>query len=435
MRHIPLLLLTDAAYLLGLVILSPWLLWRALFRGKYRRYLLERFGSVPRREPGARPLVWLHAVSVGEVMATPPLVAALEQTLPTHEVAISASTETGRDAAARLFPTHVTFQYPQDLSFAVWRALRRLRPAVVLLMELEVWPNFMRLCEWQRVPVIVVNGRMTDRSCRGYARFRWLLGGMFRRLRLVLAQTDAWAANFVRAGVPADRIQVCGSVKYDALAPDTDIATVRAAQRKSLGVRDDELVWVAGSTHPPEHEVIIRVWQTLRREGRALRLILVPRHPEKPEPWRYLDQHGIAHARLSAPGDAPAPADTVIVGDVIGTLAGLYASADIAFVGKSLDVCATGGGQNPLEPAALGVPVLFGEKMRNFAAPAADLLARGAATRVTDEAALLQAMRELCDDADRRAEAGAAARAAVQAGRGASPRMAQAVAAALRAQP
>ena len=432
MLHLPLLLLADAVYLLVLVVALPWLIWRAVFRGKYRRHVMERFGGVPRRPADAKPLIWLHGVSVGEVIATQPLVKALQAALPTHEIAISASTETGRATAAQLYPQLCTFQYPQDFSWACWRALRRMRPAVVLSMELEIWPNFARVCRWMRIPLMVVNGRMTDRSCRGYSRFRWLIGSMFRGLRLVCAQTDAWAANFARAGVPSDRVQVTGSVKYDSLDLNAGaISRERNAWREKLGVGSN-LLWVAGSTHPPEHEAVLRAWQTLRAEGLPVQLLLVPRHPEKPDPWSFMQRAAIPHVRQSElSDDVPQSADAVIVGDVMGTLAKLYAAADVAFVGKSLLAGKAGGGQNPLEPAALGVPVVFGPHMRNFAAPAADLLARGGAVQAEDEAALVATLRRLISDAEHRRDVGTAARAAVDAGRGAAARTAAAVVAAL----
>lgn len=432
------LLVTDAVYYLLCLLLAPVLIYKVLGREKYRRHFPERFGGVPRplgptTATNGRPVIWVHAVSLGEVRAAEPIVAALEKRLPKAEIVVSATTMTGREAAKTAFPGRLTFQFPLDFSWAVGRALRRIKPSAVVLIELEVWPNFVRQCELRHIPVVVANGRMTATSAGSYARARPVLGFMFRALRLALVQTQSYAERFAKVGVNPNHIHVVGTVKYDGVSLDpAQTATHRAEWRRRLGAADDEFVFVAGSTHPPEHETIVATWRTLRAEGVSVRLVLVPRHPEKPDPVRFFERENIPFVRQSqlatnASGNTTAvPADAVVFGDVVGTLAKLYAAADVAFVGKSL--IADGGGQNPLEPAAMGVPTVVGPSMENFAEPMEDLLARRAVRQIASADELTAAVRGILSDVTVRDNLGNAAREAVREGKGAADRTAALIA-------
>ncbi|HEX6885222.1 MAG TPA: glycosyltransferase N-terminal domain-containing protein [Planctomycetota bacterium] len=406
--------LYDLAWVVGLLLGSPWLLWRSLRSPAFARMVRERLGAgLARVPPATRPRVLVHGVSVGEVKAARAVVEALERTHPGCEVVLCSTTNTGTEVAGKLFPAHLRVRFPADLSWIVRRFLARVDPALVVLVELEVWPNFLRECNAEGRAVAVVNGRITRGSHGRYVFFRrWL--PEFNRISLFCAQSEEYARRFKELGIDPERVCVTGNVKFDglrvgALAPEAELARWVAAA-------PGQAVIVAGSTHAPEEELVARA--TLRAAP-AARLVLVPRHPDRaPELAARFQATGAPVQRLTElrAGARLDPARPLLV-DTIGELERVYALADLVFVGGSL---VPHGGQNMLEPAAQGKPVLFGPHVDNFDQEAALLTAAGAARTVADEGALERELARLVAAPEERARMGAAGIAAVAAQRGAT---------------
>jgi 3-deoxy-D-manno-octulosonic-acid transferase len=417
-------LLLDAAYALVLLLLSPWLVYKALTTGKYRRGLVDKFFG-PRRMAGdLRPgMVWFHGVSVGEIHLLRQVVARFRQRYPGLPCAVSATTDTGFDEARKAFPDLPVFWFPLDFSWAVRRALRRLDPALVVLAEGELWPNLLLAARRRGVPVAVLNARMSPRSLRRYRLLTPLARPLVRSLALVAAQTEEFAAAFRALGAEPDKVRVTGNVKFDGVSGDRN--NPRTAELRQLfGLRTGEPVWVAGSTQAPEEEICLEIFARLRSEFPGLRLFLVPRQKDRFDGVaRLLERGGLPFLRRSAltpesafPGARP---DIVLV-DTIGELGALWGLADVAFVGGSLD--GKRGGQNMIEPAAYGAAVVFGPHVWNFRDTAARLVGADAARQVNDTAGLEAAVRELLGNARERGRAGEAAREFVARQQGATGR-------------
>lgn len=418
--------LLNVVYLVLLVVLSPWLVFEALRKGKYREGWREKLtGDVPQRI-GDRPCVWFHAVSVGEVLLLKPLVGELGRRRPGWDVMVSTTTTTGLAVARRTFPDLVTFYAPLDFSWATRRAVARVRPTVLALVELEIWPNLVWAAKSAGARVAIVNGRLSRRSHKGYRRLRGPLGPTLRQLDAVAAQNEEYAGRFVDLGIPSRRVTVTGSVKYDGLESDPNNPRTLAL-RRALGLSGAELVFVAGSTMEGEEAAALRAYHEARRYHPRLRLVLVPRHPERFDRVAgWLREQGEPVLRRSecGPGGPPAPrrgeSPPVVLVDTVGELASVWGLADVAFVGGSL--LPGRGGQNMMEPAAFGAAVLFGPHTDNFRETVEQLLARGGARRVADDADLARALVEDLDDPESASARGAAGRAFVLAQNGAADR-------------
>ncbi len=406
--------LYDLVWVAFAVLGAPWLLWKSATRRGFGRMVLERLGhGLARLPPRGRPRVLLHGVSVGEVKAARSLVELLEGEHPGLEVVLSSTTDTGLAEAGRLFPGNLCVRFPADLSFVARRFLRRVDPVLVVLVELEVWPNFLRLCNRESRPVAVVNGRITRQSHGRYLVFRRLLPE-FNRISLFCVQSEEYARRFGMLGVDPARIVVTGNVKADGLrsgpaVPGGDLLRL-------VGPRPGQQVLVAGSTHEPEELLVARA---TRRAVPRCRLVLVPRHPDRSgEIVERLRSEGIGAQRLSAlrSGERVDPQRLLLV-DTIGELERIYALADLVFVGGSL---IPHGGQNMLEPAAQGKACLFGPHVENFEQEAALLIAAGACRKVADERELERELRGLLGDGELRARMGRAGMEAVAAQRGAT---------------
>ena len=401
----------DLLWVLAILLASPWWIWRSLRNPAFWRMLNERFtcGLVAR----SKPCILVHGVSVGEVKVAVCFARELARRHPDTEVVISASTDTGVEVARGSYAGQVV-RYPFDLSAVVNRFLRLLRPASVVLVELELWPNFLRCCNRAGIPVAVINGRMTQHSFGQYLLFRRALP-QFNRVSLFCAQLDEYAERFKSLGGAADRAVVTGNLKADGLTIGRPDAATVAGLRELFGVRPGVLVVVAGSTHEPEER---QVFEACRDSVPEARLILVPRHPVRvPEVLRSLDELGVRAQLLSElRGGAVADPSRPAVVDSIGELERLYALADLVFVGGSL---IPHGGQNVLEPAALGRPVIHGPHMSNFVQEAGLLERAGASRRVADTDELGRVLAELMSDPAARERMGTSGRGAVEAQRGA----------------
>ncbi len=403
----------NVALLAALVASAPWWLWRMATTRKYREGLWERVGRVPRRlatlfrPAGERPLIWLHAVSVGEVLAITRLVGILETALPDHQILISTSTRTGQALARERFGPNRVFYCPLDLPWAVRAYLKALKPRLLVLAETEFWPNLLSGCFRRGIPVMVVNARISDRSWPRYLRLRGQWRPFLSRLSGVLAQSPIDAERLLAIGCRRESVKVAGNLKFDVrVAQETDATRILKAISGEL-----RLV-VAGSTLEGEESALLDAWPQLLAADPQLVMVLAPRHPERfiavaslleksgvpwsrrsdwlAEPSRSASSTGsvsghdfsradptITPAGALAPGSVCrlSPGSIVLL-DTIGELASVYSVASAAFVGGSL---IPAGGHNPLEPAQFGVPIVIGPHYANFRAITCDLLAHNAA--------------------------------------------------------
>ncbi len=400
--------LLNLVYLLTLTLLSPWLLYKALTTGKYRRGLWHKLTGRAFVRAGDAPCAWFHGVSVGEVHLLRQVVAVFRQRHPDWECVISTTTDTGFAEAEKCFPDLRVFWWPFDFTWAVGRALRHVRPSLVVLAEGEVWPNFLTVAKQCGVPVAVINARMSPRSFRRYRRLGVLARRLFGRLDLCVVQTPEYAEHFRALGVPAERVHVSGSVKYDGACTDRDNSRT-AELRRLLGVAPADLLWVAGSTQAPEEQIALDIYRKARERHPNLRLFLVPRQKDRfEEVAGLLRRSGLPFRRRGELSEPVRERDAIVLVDTIGELGALWGLADVAFVGGSLD--GQRGGQNMIEPAAYGAAVVFGPHVWNFKADVARLLEAGAAVQVADAASLEGAVLRLLEDGAERQRLGAAGR-------------------------
>ena len=373
----------------------------------------RRVRSVPGIEAGG---LWIHGASVGEIRIVTSIASALRKARPELPLAVSAYTRTGRDALPGPPRVDASFFMPFDFPGYPARLLEALQPAGLVLVETELWPNLIREAEIHRIPVIVVNGRLSPARMRRYRRLGSLYRPLLRSLAAVGIQSGDDAERFLELGVDRERIEITGNIKYD--LPRPEIEPYRLAAR--FGLSPDRPVLVAGSTGPGEEEAVFAAFLEIRRDRPDAFLILAPRHPERSEGVHQMaTAAGLDLCRLSGADSGGAGATDGLLVDTLGELAALYGLATAAFVGGSLIPV---GGHNVLEPAAAGVPVLYGPHTEHFREPARALLQAGGGTVVADAGALAGAFRSYLRDPERARIAGAAAGQVVQANRGALDR-------------
>jgi 3-deoxy-D-manno-octulosonic-acid transferase len=414
-------ILLDAAYALGLAAISPLWLYRMVRHGRYRRGIGERLGAAPVRY-GLQPVIWVHGVSVGEVNAARALVAELHGQLPDYRVVVSSTTDTGFDAARKHFaPDHKVFHWPMDFSLAVARALDRVRPELVVLMEGDVWPNFLAACNRREIPVVVVNGRMSrDKGYPGYRKLGRLAGKLFNRLTDIGVQDAGYAERFRSLGADPDKVHVTGMMKYDT-ADVADRVDGQDALAAAMGLTGGEKLVVAGGPGPGEEKLLLARLEALERRCPEAVLAIVPRKPERFEEVARLIKQAVRPLvrRSQRPdgsqGDRPAGA--VLLGDTMGELRAFYALASAVFVGRSLVPM---GGSDMIESAALGRPTAFGPHTFNF--PQSDELAQHGCARVEDADALVEQISRWLADPAAADEAGRTAQQFVRSRQGATRR-------------
>lgn len=398
---------------------TPWLLWQLWQRGRqqpgYHSHWRERFGfGLP---PCTGPVLWLHAVSVGETRAAAPLIEALLQRYPQHRLLITQMTPTGRETARNLFDDRVTLAWlPYDQPAAVRRFLRHFRPQLGVLLETELWPNLIHQCARQQVPLCLLNARLSEKSLRGYQRITPLIRPALQQLRLIAAQDAANAARLAElAGIPAERIPVMGNLKFDVQVPADKI---EQGQQWREAVGAARPVLVAACTRDGEEDLLLAA---LERLPAGALLVLVPRHPPRFDTVaRLLATRNVPAQRRSQWDGQPLPAHTrVLLGDSLGELAAYYAMADVAFVGGSL---LEFGAHSPIEPCAQGIPVLIGPSTYNFAEATLAALSCGAARQVPSADALFQEATRLLADPVARQSMSQAGKALVAEHRGAASR-------------
>jgi 3-deoxy-D-manno-octulosonic-acid transferase len=397
--------LYTALFYLGLPLVAIRLWLRSRKAPAYAKRIGERFSyGMPTLQPGG---IWVHAVSVGESIAAAPMIRALLQRYPTLPITVTCMTPTGSERIHAMFANEPRIQHcylPYDLPCAAARFLDRVQPKLAVIMETELWPNHIHQCAKRGIPVALANGRLSERSAKGYGRFSKLTAPMLAEMSLFAVQTEAEARRFRDLGARPETVEVTGSIKFD-LTIDPQLLQ-RAAELRGQWQAQERPVWIAASTHEGEDEVVLNAHRRLLANHPDALLILVPRHPERfNSVFELCQREGFATVRRSTGVNVDA-ATSVLLGDTMGELLFLYALADSAFVGGSL---VPNGGHNLLEPAALAKPVISGPHLFNFLDIAAQLRSAGALAEVDDAEGLateVQRLFELPRDAQRMAEAG-----------------------------
>jgi 3-deoxy-D-manno-octulosonic-acid transferase len=410
--------LYSLALSLALLLSLPYWLYQMLRHGKYRRGFGERMGNVPTRlgSLDKTRVIWIHAVSVGEVLAIAGLLEQLRRTLPDHRILVSTTTDTGQDLARKRFGPENVFYFPMDFAFAIRPYLRALHPELVVLAETEFWPNFLSLVHATGSRLAVVNARISDRSWPRYQRYTWALRKMLAHVNLFLAQTQQDSIRLQSIGADSARIQVTGNLKFDVSLPTPP--PIVESLRKSLATEQASPVLVCGSTVEDEEALLLKAFENLRVSHPKAVMILAPRHPERFDAVAaLLQQMGISFHRRSNWEGEPLAGGVLLV-DTIGELASIYGLADIAFVGGSL---VPRGGHNIIEPAQHGVAVVTGNHTENFR-DIVGLFQSRDAVRIVGLAELPLTLMQLADDPAERAALGRRARETIESQTGATSR-------------
>jgi 3-deoxy-D-manno-octulosonic-acid transferase len=414
--------LYSIATVLFFALVSPYFLYQAIRHKKYVGSLGQRFGYLPVSfNLDGDESIWVHAVSVGEVLVARPLIADLRRRYPRLKLFLSTTTMTGQQLARRdMRDLDAVFYFPFDWAFTARRTLNLVRPRLFVMVETEIWPHLLRECRKRGIKTVLVNGRISFRSYPRYRMVRPFFKRVLADVDHFCMQSDESARRLIDLGADPEKVTVTGSVKFDSL--DSTAVPGRGRDRvlRFFRMSPNRPVIVAGSTLKGEEEAVIRAFNRVRTEGNRALLVLAPRHPERFAEVQRLCQHeGLRTIRRSElPIDAEPRGDAVIL-DTIGELSQLYQIATAVFVGGSL---VPSGGHNILEPAVFGRPIVFGPHMQNFAEIAEAFLRNGAAIQVRNERELEDAMVNLMEDPVQRARFGAAARALVEANRGAKDR-------------
>jgi 3-deoxy-D-manno-octulosonic-acid transferase len=397
-------------------------MWR---RGNWTAGFGQRFGiyDATLKQTSGKPCIWFHAVSVGEVGICAQLLRELSPKLPGYEFVVSTTTSTGMGELQRLMPPEVRkIYYPTDLYFSVRTALNTFRPSAFVLVEAELWPNFLWQATARRIPMFLINARLSDRSLRGYKRAGFIFRPIFSAFRAVGCQSEADAARLKELGFPAQHVKAVGNLKFDAAKPGP--SRINAANLlEQIGVPSGAKILVAGSTHAGEEAVLADIFLQLRQQFPDLFLVLVPRHFERAKDvCAELEQRQvrfILRSEITQGTSAPKDPLQCLLVNTTGELKAFYEIATLVFVGKSLTAH---GGQNPIEPAALGKAIITGPNMENFRSIMDAFRANNAIVSATDSTALLNQCAELLRDETRQTQLGKRAMQVVEANSGATAR-------------
>ncbi len=419
-------MLYDIAFLLFSIFYIPTL----VFRGKLHKDFAERFGIYGDAKEDAlwkaRDVIWIQAVSVGEVALCKSLIPELRREYPDRSIVLSTITRTGNDLAKRLFSSDaIVIYFPLDFSGLVKQAIDKIRPKLYVMIETEIWPNVLKELGRKRVPAILINGRISDRSFGKYKAVKRFLAKTLDKVALFCMQSDADAERIKELGAKGDRVIVTGNMKFDV---DIILNNKAAGTTGLFGLDGSDHIFVAGSTHGGEEEIVVSVYKDLLNEFPDLKLIIAPRHVERASDVEtVVKRFGFDAVKMSRPQDGPSPSPRgsypanhqIYIIDKIGYLNDAYSIAEVVFVGGSL---IPHGGQNPIEPAVFEKPVLFGPYMFNFKAVAASLIENNGALQVRDKKELLMKLSYLLKNRDSRISLGLNAKAVILKSRGASRR-------------
>jgi 3-deoxy-D-manno-octulosonic-acid transferase len=416
-------LLYSVALALGLLLSLPFWLFQIVRHGKYWRSFPQRMGKVPQALTAisGERLIWIHAVSVGEVLAVAGLIARIRQAFPQHRIVVSSTTDTGHALAQKRFGAENAFYFPLDFPFAIRPYLRALRPEVVVLAETEFWPNLMRLAHASGARIAVVNARISDRSWPNYRRFTWALQKILRHVDLFLAQTQQDSDRLQSIGADPTRIRVTGNLKFDVSLPSPP--PILEPLRQSLDAEGAGPVLVCGSTVEDEERLLLKAFENILVKHSKAVMILAPRHPERFQTVAGIIQQMDIPFHLRSRWSREPLAGSAFLLDTIGELAALYGLADLAFVGGSL---VPRGGHNIIEPAQHGVAVVTGNHTENFR-DIVSLFQSRDAVRIVGMAELPLVLMQLLDNDDERAALGRRAKETIQSQTGATARTLQAL--------
>jgi 3-deoxy-D-manno-octulosonic-acid transferase len=432
-------ILLNLIYALLLVAVSPWIVWRRVTQGRYRRgwgAKLLGMVEVPSRTKDIdqvviheKPVVWFHAVSVGELQVVRPLIETFERERPDVTLVVTTSTDSGYELAKKMYARHCVSFAPLDFTWAVRTAIQRISPSLIVLAELELWPNWISAASAKDIPVVVVNARLSSRSLSGYQRVRWLIQPVLRQLRWVGAQSATYRERFIQLGCDPTRVVETGNTKFDGATGDREDPEV-LRRREELNLRPDDVVWLCGSTQSPEEKLCLDAYRRLGPQYPHLKLILVPRHAERFDevanevagtklPWLRRSEMSVK-AKGDGSSDAWKTEDwKIFLADSVGELRWWWGLADIGFVGGSFG---SRGGQNMIEPCAYGVATSFGPNTRNFADVVQLLLEGGAAVQLVEPPSLETWVRQMVEHPSERQEITAKARQVTSEHRGAIDR-------------
>ncbi|MDD5428219.1 MAG: 3-deoxy-D-manno-octulosonic acid transferase [Candidatus Omnitrophica bacterium] len=411
-------------YDIGFAIFSVFYLPTLIFKGKLHADFLERFGVYTEAKRAAlekaKNAVWIQAVSVGEVALCRSLVPLIKERFPDNPIIFSTITKTGNELARKLFAKDaVIIYFPLDFSFVVKKVIRLIRPKLFVMVETEIWPNFLKTIERNAIPAVLINGRISDRSFGKYEMARPFLCKIVKGINSLCMQSKTDADRIIKMGAVPEKVKVTGNMKFDVRVKPAQVSG--GDTRKQLDLREPDELLVAGSTHPGEEEALVAAYRALVKKFPGLKLLIAPRHIERAdEVAEIIREAGFEPVRLSGSRPIAPGALQVFVLDTIGRLNDFYSIASVVFIGGSL---VKHGGQNPIEPAVYGKPVLFGPYMFNFKNIAEAFLAKDAAIRVGSRGDLTPVLYNILADKDRRARIGACAKEVVSANRGATERV------------
>ncbi|MCR4314849.1 MAG: 3-deoxy-D-manno-octulosonic acid transferase [Planctomycetes bacterium] len=385
----------DAAFWLFLMVTSPYFAFRLATSRRWRDGFARRAG-LARLPRGMKGCVWIHGVSVGEVKSARHLISLIHAKFEGAPIVISSTTPEGYKAALDMYPGHTVIYYPLDVSVIVGKFFEQLRPRAVVLIELEVWPNFLLMAKLMNVPVMIVNGRISERSFQQYHRFKRFVGHIFDSVTFFSVQTGEYAERLLALGVHKSKVVITGNIKYDSIRTEIDKGALDSL-RKQLGFAKDQPLLLGGSTHKGEEEALLSAYQSLRGEFPGLRLVLAPRHMQRLEEVSKTIMaaglRSVLRTEMSAgTGGRSLGSDEVLLVDTMGELDRLYGLSTISFVGGSLVPV---GGHNMLEPAGIEKPVIFGPEVFNFQEEARKLLDVGAAVQIQTGSTLAEAVCDL----------------------------------------
>lgn len=413
----------------GYALAAPYFAARMLRSNKHRAGLRQRLTLYPPdvRDALAQPgTLWAHTVSVGELQAARPLLERIKRERPHIRLAVSTVTDTGQNLARQLDCVDASLYLPLDILALCRRAFEIVNPACLLILETELWPNFIRAAAQREVPAFLINARLSDKSFRHYRLARPLFRPLLQRFTSILAQSEVDRTRFLELGAYPERVHAAGNIKFD-VAPQSDPTEERRRWRELFGLGEDDILLLGGSTFAGEEAILRRVVEAMRGEGLPARLLIAPRHVERvpaiQAELRGLGAEPVLRSSLSQANSTLNPGSPILL-DTIGELRSVYAAADLVFIGKSLR---ERGGQNPIEPALYARPILFGPNMQNFRDIAAALLRDEAARAIHSESDLLAAARQLAQSPEERRGMGERARAVVDANRGALDRVFEAL--------
>ncbi len=398
------IILYNIFQIFSLILLSPLLLVKAIISPKYRGRILLRLGigieELIQKLPVGQQRIWIHALSVGEVLSADPLVKELRLARPSITLIFSASTKTGEELARNVMAKEVDLfiPFPLDIFSVARKFINLIAADLFVLVETDFWPNFIHTINRKGTPAILVNGRISQKSFARYQRFRFIFLPIFKIFRFISMQTESDAKKMIDLGINADRVKALGNLKYDAVLPDMvgwdQEQRPTSFYRQQFGISPEKVVWIAGSTHPGEEVAILTAYKRLSLLFPDLFLVVAPRDVERGREVKEIaDKLGLTVRLRTAPlQDEEFPGAPLLILDTMGELSRMYSFCNIAFIGGSL---VPDGGHNPLEPAAFAKPILFGPYMDDFTEIASDLLEKDAAIVCHDEDEIFEVMKKL----------------------------------------